>query len=58
MAFVRKAFYLKCVDLCNLISFFIFTAKAQSAQRKDTFLLPLRGRQKKNNQSLRDIFEF
>jgi len=39
-----------------LISFFIFTAKAQRAQRKDTFLLPLRGRQKKKNQSLRDIF--
>jgi hypothetical protein len=27
--------------------FFISTAKAQSAQRKATFLLPLRGRQKK-----------
>jgi len=27
--------------------FFIFTAKAQRAQRKDTFLLPLRGRQNK-----------
>jgi len=35
----------------------IFTAKTQSAQRKDNFLLPLRGRQKKKSQSLRDIFE-
>jgi hypothetical protein len=29
------------------IAVFIFTAKAQRAQRKVTFLLPLRGRQKK-----------
>ena len=27
--------------------FSIFTAKTQRAQRKDTFLLPLRGQQKK-----------
>ena len=46
---------------------FIGQAKAQRAQRKDTFHLPLRGpvksygiknRQKKNIQSLRDIFGF
>jgi len=58
LPFVRKAFYLKCVDLCNIISFYNFTAKPQRAQRKDTFLFPLRGRQKKNIQSLRDIFGF
>jgi hypothetical protein len=55
---IRKALFLKYVDLFNFISIFNFTAKTLRTQRIDTFLLPLRGRQKKNIQSLCDIFGF